>query len=326
MTRQIRLIVPGALQHITSIGNEGRPLFFHDCDRVRFLDYLGEAAARFKWIVTAYTLMTSEYRFFVELTQPTLSDGLKWLNAKYAQSVNRRLERVGHLFQAPFDAKIVEKKSYGLKVVRDVMLEPVRSGCVRWPEEYEWSSYGATLGLVDGPEWLAIDEILARFGENVNVARERFKRFVERGIGSATSPWDDLVGGMYLGSRSWIERVAVLVDSAPRSTEFPQCERDFARPTMRAIIAAVADVMRIDEHRIRAGRGGIARMVAAWIAWYEGRLRSKEIAAALRMRNSGWVRCVVTRCDDALRTQSVLREIVDRCLATMCRKNCLTQI
>src|SRR5881392_1385987 len=56
MARPLRIEFPGAVYHVTSRGNERRPVFFSDDDRIAFLDFLGEATKRFGWSVTVWVL------------------------------------------------------------------------------------------------------------------------------------------------------------------------------------------------------------------------------------------------------------------------------
>src|SRR6187549_2022472 len=97
MSRQLRVQFPGAVFHVTSRGNEKRDIFLTDVDRRLFLELLGDAVERFKWIVTAYVLMSYHFHLLLELTAETLSDGMRWLNGTYVQEFNRTHARTGHL-------------------------------------------------------------------------------------------------------------------------------------------------------------------------------------------------------------------------------------
>ena len=61
MARALRIEFENALYHVTSRGNERRPIFRTDRDRRTFLRLLGETASRFGWSVTAYVLMTNHF-------------------------------------------------------------------------------------------------------------------------------------------------------------------------------------------------------------------------------------------------------------------------
>jgi hypothetical protein len=72
------------------------------------------------------------------------------------------------------------------------------------------------------------------------------------------------------------------IDLKPRSDDYPRFQRIVGAP-MAVIVAAVAKTLSIDEILIRDGRGGLPRMLAAWIGWHEALLTNREIAAGLRI-------------------------------------------
>ncbi|HEX7155330.1 MAG TPA: transposase, partial [Thermoanaerobaculia bacterium] len=83
MARPLRLEFSGALYHVTSRGNERRPIFRNNGDRLQFMLLLGEATRRFGWSVTAYVLMTNHFHLVVQTPEPNLSRGMHWLNGTY---------------------------------------------------------------------------------------------------------------------------------------------------------------------------------------------------------------------------------------------------
>ena len=317
MSRPLRIEYPGSLHHVTSRGNAQQNIYLDDRDRELFLRLLGICVERFAWILTAYVLMSNHFHFVIQLTEETLSRGMQWLNGEYSRRFNRRYKRVGHLFQGRPDMRLIEGETYGLEVLRYVVLNPVRAGIVQRPEEYAWSSHRAVLGEVPAPEWLAVDDVLMEFGSERALARAAYRDFVNAGIGQETTLWRDLVGQIYLGSEDWMKQVRERVDLKPRAAEHPRPQRLVAQPTMPCVIRTVADVFSIDEARIRDGRGGTARMVAAWIGWHRGQLTIAEIAAGLRLACSGHVTRLVQRCDRELRDDQRLRDCIDRCLSTI---------
>jgi len=89
MARPLRLEFEGALYHLTPRGNERRPIFRTNGDRQAFLDFLGMAAKRFGWSVTAWVLMTNHFHLIIQTPQPNLSRGMHWINSTYAAWFNR---------------------------------------------------------------------------------------------------------------------------------------------------------------------------------------------------------------------------------------------
>jgi REP-associated tyrosine transposase len=321
MSRPLRLEYPGALFHITARGIDGRETYLDDVDRVRFLELLRSAVERFRWTLTAYVLMSNHFHLLIELTETTLSTGMKWLNQTYAQAFNQRHDRAGHLFQQRFRAPLIEKETYFLEVARYVVLNPVRARIVVRPEEYKWSSYLAMMGRAPVPSWLATDDLFAHFGDDREAARARYRAFVADGIDRQGNPWTGLVGQIYLGSESWIERTREKLELKPRSSEHPRWQRVVGRPKMSDILTTVAGVLGVDEQRIRCGRGGIPRMLAAWLGTHEGLLTNAEVAAGLRLRSSSRVTQLLDLCEKELVRSEDVRVAVDQCLATL-RRNC----
>ena len=316
MSRPLRIEYPAALFHITSRGNERRNIFLDDTDREQFLDYLGEAVDRFGWILTAYVLMSNHFHLVLELTRESLSDGMKWLNAVHAQTFNRRHKRVGHLVQGRPDMRLIEKENYALQVLRYVVLNPVRAGIVERPEEYEWSSYRATIGAVPAPPWLAVDNVLALFAPEREQATAEYQKFIAAGIGGH-SPWKDLVGQIYLGNETWIEKVRERLPPKLQPVDHARVQREPVQRTMVDVVRTVADEFGMETSLLRATHGGSGRMIAAWLGRHEANLTLNSIAAGLRIRSATHASRLIQRCDSALNGDNSLQQTVARCVTRL---------
>lgn len=319
MARPLRIEVPGALYHVTTRGNEQTDVFLDDDDRSLFLTLLAACVKRCGWIISAYVLMSNHYHLLIELTLPELSRGLHWLNGTYTAAFNRRHDRVGHVFQGRPHTPIIEKDDYFLNVLRYVVLNPVRAGMVTSPDEYTWSSYRSTAGILPVPNWLKVDEALTYFSPDLEISRKMYRDFVYAGIGNPGTPWDDLVGQIYLGKGPWLERIRDLVEGAPRDYEHPRPQRYIGKPVMREVLTAVAETLSIDEERVRTSRGGLPRMLVAWLGCYEGQHTLSTIAAALRLRSASHVSRLIHRCEKELGHDSALRDARDQCVVNLRR-------
>ena len=151
MSRPLRIEYPGAVYHITSRGNEKKPVFKDDQDRDNFLKTLQHVNKRYNWICHAYCLMTNHFHLLIETPDGNLSLGMRQLNGVYTQLFNKWHGRVGHLFQGRYKAILIQKDSHLLEVCRYVVLNPVRAKMVEKPEEWKWSSYLATAGKIKAP-------------------------------------------------------------------------------------------------------------------------------------------------------------------------------
>ena len=120
MARPLRIEFPGAVYHVTSRGNERRPIVRDDTDREMFVQILAEVVGRFGLKLYAWVLMTNHYHLFLRTPEPHLSRAMHRLNQRYAEYFNRRHRRVGHLFQGRFKSVLVDSESYFLELARYV--------------------------------------------------------------------------------------------------------------------------------------------------------------------------------------------------------------
>jgi REP element-mobilizing transposase RayT len=317
MARALRTDFTGAVHHVTSRGNERRPIFFDDCDREAFLEFLGRAVRRFGWSLTAFVLMTNHFHLVVQTPEGNLSRGMQWFNTVYAVWFNRRQERSGHLYGGRFKAFVIEKESYFLEVLRYVVLNPVRAHMVERPEDYRWSSHRATAGIDPVPEWLDVKAALDAFAPDAGLAVPCYRDFVAQKIGSEERLWSKVINGIFLGTAAWARSMRKKVESKPRSTDHPKAQRAIGRPRMHAVIEAVGKTGGESEAAIRATRGGSLRRLAAWIGWHEGLVTLRTIAASLRLRSEGHVSNLIRRCEMEFASDSKILGILDGALAIL---------
>lgn len=230
MARPLRIEYEGAVYHLTSRGNARARIFLNDGHRAQFLDTLDHVVRRFGWHCHAYCMMPNHYHLLVETPAPNLSRGMQLLNGVYTQRFNRATKRSGHVFQGRFKAILVERQSHLLELARYVVLNPVRAKRVRSAKDWPWSSYRATAGLSEAPDFLTLDWILSQFGSKRSAARRAYRRFVSQGRG--VEVWDALRAGSLLGSQRFVEDMKPRLAEAPLDPNLLRRERDAARPTL----------------------------------------------------------------------------------------------
>jgi putative transposase len=317
MARPLRIEFAGAVYHVTSRGNERRPIFRTNHDRVAFLRFLGETVERFGWSITAWVLMSNHFHLVIRTAEPNLSRGMHWLNGRYAGWFNRTHHRSGHLFQGRFHAFLIDEEAYLAEVLRYVVLNPVRAGMVDRPEKYRWSSYRATGGFEAAPEWLDVATVLALFERQSPSPECAYREFVLAKVASKERLWDKVINGIYLGTESWAKQMRKRVESKPRSTDHPTPQRAVGRPKMAAIVAAVAKVSGQKASAIRAAGGGRLGRLVSWIGWYEGLATLRSIAASLRLRSEGYISALIQRCQRELPHDPALESWLDAALAAL---------
>ena len=236
MARPLRIEYDGALYHVTSRGNERKPIFKDDTDRELFLDTLSQVTDRFNWLCHAYCLMSNHYHLVIETPDGNLSRGMRQLNGVYTQAFNRRHRRVGHLFQGRFKGILVQKDSHFLEVCRYVVLNPVRAKAVKQPREWAWSSYRATAGQSAVPRRLMVEDLLGHFAQRRSTAQEKYREYVSGGIGGAPI-WEDLRAQSLLGLEGFTEALKDHVAGREKLSEVPKAQRLIGRVSLKKLFA-----------------------------------------------------------------------------------------
>ena len=107
-------------------------------------------ARALKWRVLAYCLMGNHIHLLVETTAPNFGRGIQLLHGRYAQIFNIKYGRVGHLFQERYGSRLVGDELDLAVVFGYIAANPVTASLCSQPEDYEWSSFRATLeGAID---------------------------------------------------------------------------------------------------------------------------------------------------------------------------------
>jgi putative transposase len=241
MTRPLRIEYPGAVYHITSRGNEKKPVFKDDQDRINFLNTLQHVNRRYNWICHAYCLMTNHYHLLIETPDGNLAIGMRQLNGVYTQLFNKRHQRNGHLFQGRYKAILIQKDSHLLEVCRYVVLNPVRARMTESPEQWKWSSYRATSGQESPHPCLTTDWILGQFSGKRGKAEQEYRQFVRWGI-NEKSLWPEVKGQFILGEDDFVESLLPHLKKHREVLEIPRSQRFASRPSMDKIFTV--DILR----------------------------------------------------------------------------------
>jgi len=123
-------------------GNYRRNLFGAGGAAEAFERVLDEAAQRFAWRIHAYVIMSNHFHLGVELGEPNLSEGMKWLQGTWIRRYNSFRRLVGRPFQGRYKALVVAPGHAFGQVCHYIHLNPVRAGIceARAVSSYQWSS------------------------------------------------------------------------------------------------------------------------------------------------------------------------------------------
>ena len=239
MSRPLRIEYPGAVYHVTSRGNEKKPVFKDDHDREGFLNVLRQVNKRYHWICHAFCLMTNHYHLLIETPDGNLSIGMRQLNGVYTQLFNKWHGRTGHLFQGRYKAILIQKDSHLLEICRYVVLNPVRAKMAEKPEAFLWSSYLATAGMAKPHSCLTTDWVLGQFSGKRDKAASEYRQFVSWGIGQKTV-WTEVRGQALLGEDDFVEKLSERLKKQKDVPEIPRSQRYAHRPSLEKLLPGEA--------------------------------------------------------------------------------------
>ena len=209
MARKPRIDAIGVLYHILARGNNRQLLFRADADRERYLAILADAQRRFAVRVYAYVLMPNHVHILLELTAGTLAKCMQVIQQRYAQYINRKYRRVGHLYQGRYRAIVCERDQYLVALVRYLHLNPVRAGMVPDPAKYPWSSHLIYQGRGTSPIAINTGPVLGTFDPDVPRARRAYARFIKEGVGiGRMSEFYAVLEQQILGDERFAEEVS----------------------------------------------------------------------------------------------------------------------
>ena len=231
MARPLRLHAPGMLHHLMSRGNDKREMFIDDVDYARYLELLERSSRRFGIEVIAYCLMPNHVHLLLKPALHPLSRLMQHVNSAYCGWFNRRHGRVGHVLQGRYKAQILESGPSFLRVLRYIMLNPVNARMVARPEDWSWSSFGASVGAADLPSLLSLTDVWNTFdSQDRQSAQRSFRAFVEMPSPPETEE------GLLLGSTAFVRRFAPILATYRHDRELVHAERFAARPSLSELI------------------------------------------------------------------------------------------
>jgi putative transposase len=116
--------------------------FFAPDDYALYLEALAHAAREFECQIHSYVLMTNHTHLLLtpgsERALPLL---MQAMGRKYVQTLNRKYDRTGTLWEGRYKASLVQNDLYLLTCQQYIELNPVRAGMTTSPAEYPYSSY-----------------------------------------------------------------------------------------------------------------------------------------------------------------------------------------
>jgi REP element-mobilizing transposase RayT len=182
MARKARVEYEGACYHVINRGNFRQNIFTEPGAAESFEKALFEAVEKYGWKLSAYVIMSNHFHLALELTEPNLSLGMKWLQGTWVMRNNLFLKRVGRPFQGRYKSILIEPGVLN-NVVSYIHLNPRRAGLEKKGEigSYRWSSLHLLPKKRNRPVNLLPDEALLSLGglKDSGYAWKKYNQYLE---------------------------------------------------------------------------------------------------------------------------------------------------
>jgi REP-associated tyrosine transposase len=145
MARMARVVAPGVPHHITQRGNRRQKTFFRKKDYELYIDLVGEWCHKEGVELWAWCLMPNHIHLIaVPPGKESLTKAISEAHRRYTKYINSRKNWRGHLWQGRYASYPMDEQ-HVFHCARYIEMNPVRSGLVRQPEDWPYSSARAHL-------------------------------------------------------------------------------------------------------------------------------------------------------------------------------------
>lgn len=142
MSRPLRNFKANSFYHIYNRGNNKEPILKNSDDKKLFVSLLYKFKKSCEIDIVIYCIMNNHFHLIVRTgnNPSTLSKFMQKVTTSFAVLINRRYQRVGHIFQGRFNANYLPYKKDLKRTTVYITRNPVQDGIVRKAEDYKWTS------------------------------------------------------------------------------------------------------------------------------------------------------------------------------------------
>jgi len=264
-------------------GARRQPIFADAESCGTFLALLGETPARYGVRIHAYALMPNHFHVLLTSEAGRLSAAMKYVQGRFAQLNNERFDWDGPLFKGRFRNRVVDDDAYWRHLLAYVHLNPVRARLVNHPDQADWTSHGAYVGMETCPDWLARREMLDQHG-----GLEGYRNYLADLTCGRLQPPDG-----FDADALWIPGVVSLeagADTSNGDVIGPALAGGSLAERTDVALAELGEVVGADRRRLLATRmgrsGNRVRWVVTWWLCWRGRLNGAQVARLLGVDTS----------------------------------------
>ena len=176
MTRKPRIEFPGAVYHVIVRGNNREDIFNKSEEKRRYLKTIEKYKKKYPFTIYAYVIMPNHVHLLIKVGETPLSKIMQGIQMVYTLYYNAKYDRVGHVFQQRYKAKLCDKEEYFLTLISYIHQNPVKAGLSK-DLMYFWSSHKDYLHP-DKTDFVDSAFPLSLFDQNGVNATKKYQRFL----------------------------------------------------------------------------------------------------------------------------------------------------
>lgn len=209
MARLPRYTIKNQPQHVIQRGLDDMDIFHHDDDYLHYYEWLQQAAEQNKLKIHAYILMPNHVHLLASPgSENSISRTLQSLGRNYVQYFNDNYEHTGTLWEGRYRATILDSKEYLLLCSQFIETNGVRSGMVKHPKEYDWSSYGHNANGVEDP-LITEHKIYTDLGKTAKDRQKAYRAIFKKRLSAEQEQLilESTIKGWALGDSKFLARI-----------------------------------------------------------------------------------------------------------------------
>lgn len=141
MPRRRTQFVKNGIYHIVQRGNNKAFIFQNADDKLFFQNIIKNVKKKYPFLLLYYVLMDNHYHLLMEMEDVSISQVMQAINHKYSLYYNRKYERTGTIFGAPFKSYAVYGPRYFRKLILYIANNPVKANLAKSYDAYKWSAH-----------------------------------------------------------------------------------------------------------------------------------------------------------------------------------------
>lgn len=141
MSRLPRNFISNSFYHIYNRGNNKEPILKHPADKQLFIHLLYKYKKTCGIRLVTYCIMDNHFHLIIKTgnNPHMLSRFMQKVGTSFAVQINKKYQKVGHVFQGRYNANYLPYKKDLTRALDYTRKNPIQEDLVRKPSDYRWS-------------------------------------------------------------------------------------------------------------------------------------------------------------------------------------------